>query len=59
MEREEYVKIVGIKFDALEGVEVVADANRGNFREAGQYAEEHHTSNVIWIGIPCQCTYFK
>lgn len=60
MKRSGYVKIVGIKFDALNGVEVVADANRSTFSEAGQYAETHHGSdNIIWIGIPCECTYNK
>lgn len=48
-----YVKIIGIKFDALEGLQVVTDHNRQNFMEAGEVADKESDGDTIFICIPC------
>lgn len=59
MEKGYYVKIIGLKFDALEGLQVVADSNVCNYKEAGEYAEKYNDGHTIFVGIPCECTYEK
>lgn len=56
---KEYVKIIGLKFDALEGIQIVVQSNVSNHKEAGEFAENHKDDGVIFIGIPCECTYGK
>lgn len=56
---KEYVKIIGLKFDVLEGIQIVADSNVNNHKEAGEFAESHKDDGVIFISIPCECTYEK
>ena len=48
-----YVKIMGLKFDALEGLSVVTDANRKNIIEAAEFAQKRDDNNTIWIVVPC------
>lgn len=49
----EFVKVVGIKFDALDGLQIVTDFNQKNFTEAGKIADEKRDRDTIFIGIPC------
>lgn len=51
-----YVKIIGLKFDALEGIDIVQDANRQNIVEAANFAEKHDDHNTLWVVIPCSIT---
>lgn len=51
-----YVKIIGFKFDALEGIDIVQDANRQNIVEAANFAEKHDDHNTLWIVVPCSIT---
>lgn len=48
-----YIKVVGVKFDAIEGLQVIADGNRKTFAEAGIFADKHADRNTIFIGVPC------
>lgn len=48
-----YVKVVGVKFDALYGLQIVNDANRKNFEEAGVIADQENDGDTIFICIPC------
>ncbi len=48
-----YVKIIGLKFDALEGLRIVTDANRRNIIEAAEFAQKHDDDNIIWLIVPC------
>lgn len=50
-----YVKIIGLKFDALEGLTVTTDANRGNIIEAAEFAQNHDDHNTLWLVVPCSC----
>lgn len=54
-----YIKIIGLKFDALEGLQIVVDSNVYNYKEAGEYAEKYNDGHTIFVGIPCECTYGK
>ena len=49
----EFVKVIGIKFDALDGLQIVTDFNQENFTEAGKIADEKRDRDTIFIGIPC------
>lgn len=51
-----YVKVIGVKFDVLEGLQVVADHNRKNFTEAGEIADKESDGNTIFVCIPCTYT---
>jgi hypothetical protein len=53
MQEKGFVKIIGLKFDVLEGLSVVTDANRGNIIEAAEFAQKCDDNNTIWIVIPC------
>ena len=53
MQKKGFVKIMGLKFDALEGLIVTTDANRGNIIEAAEFAQKHDDNNTIWIVVPC------
>ena len=53
MQEKGFVKIMGLKFDALEGLTVTTDANRGNIIEAAEFAQKHDDNNTIWIVVPC------
>lgn len=53
MQEKGFVKIIGLKFDALEGLNVVTDANRDNIIEAAKFAEKRDDNNTIWIVVPC------
>lgn len=48
-----YVKVIGIKFDVLNGLEVIHDFNQKNFSEAGKMVDEKADPDVIYIGVPC------
>lgn len=48
-----FVKVIGLKFDALEGLNVVTDANRGNIIDAAEFAQKRDDNNTIWIIVPC------
>lgn len=52
-----FVKIVGMKFDVLKGVEIILEKNARNFQEVSCYADNCKDDNVIFIGIPCNYTY--
>ena len=53
MQEKGFVKIVGLKFDALEGLTITTDVNRGNIIEAAEFAQKHDDNNTIWIVVPC------
>lgn len=53
MQENGFVKIVGLKFDALEGLIITTDANRGNIVEAAEFAQKRDDNNTIWIVVPC------
>ena len=53
MQEKGFVKIIGLKFDALEGLTVTTEANRGNIIEAAEFAQKRDDSNTIWIVVPC------
>lgn len=48
-----YVKIIGLKFDALEGLNVTMDINRSNIIEAAEFAQKHDDMQTLWIVVPC------
>lgn len=48
-----YVKIVGVKFDILNGLRVIHDFNQKSFAEAGKIVDKNIDDDVIYIGIPC------
>ena len=52
---KDYVKIMGLKFDPIEGLLVTQDANRENLVSAAEYAQERDDKNTIWVVVPCQC----
>lgn len=52
-----FVKVIGLKFDVLDGLQVVEDSNVKNHTEAGKFAEDHGDDNMIFIGIPCTYSY--
>ena len=49
----EFVKVIGIKFDALDGLQIVTDFNQENFTEAGKIVDKKRDRDTIFIGIPC------
>ena len=51
-----YVKIIGLKFDVFEGLNVVQDANRQNIVDAAEFAKEYDDHNTLWVVVPCSCT---
>ena len=53
MQENGFVKIIGLKFDALEGLIITTDANRGNIIEAAEFAQKCDDNNTIWIVVPC------
>ncbi len=53
MQENGFVKIIGLKFDVLEGLTVTTDANRGNIMEAAEFAQKRDDNNTIWIVVPC------
>lgn len=53
MQENGFVKIMGLKFDALEGLSVITDANRSNIIEAAEFAQKRDDNNTIWIVVPC------
>lgn len=53
---KDYVKIIGLKFDTIGGLDVVADANRQNIADAATFAEKHDDHNTFWVVIPCSCS---
>ena len=53
MQEKGFVKIMGLKFDVLEGLIVTTDANRGNIVEAAEFAQKRDDNNTIWIVLPC------
>lgn len=50
---KDYVKILGLKFDAIEGLDVVQDANRQNIIDAAEFAKKHDDHNTLWVVVPC------
>ena len=48
-----FIKIIGLKFDVLEGLQIINESNVKNHIEAGHFAEDHGDGNTIFIGIPC------
>lgn len=53
----DYVKIIGVKFDALEGLTVVQDANRKDFITAAEFAQEQDDKETLWLIVPCKACY--
>ena len=51
-----YVKIIGLKFDALEGLNVVQEANRKDLVAAAEFAQGHDDKETLWLIVPCQVT---
>lgn len=49
-----FVKLIGFKFDAVEGIDIVVDKNVKDYIEAGTHAEERRDEDIIFIGIPCE-----
>ena len=49
-----FVKLIGLRFDALEGLDIVLDKNVKDYIEAGAHAERMCDENMIFIGIPCE-----
>lgn len=56
---ERYVKVIGLKFDALEGLQVVSDNNRKTFQEAGVVADQKNDGDTIFVCIPCTYNFSK
>lgn len=48
-----FVKVVGLKIDALEGATIVDEFNAKNFNEAGGKLDTRTDTDAIYIGIPC------
>ncbi|MCB6202769.1 hypothetical protein [Extibacter muris] len=59
MDNNDYVKVLGVRFDALEGLTVVADSNVKDLEDAGRYAAEHDDGTAIWISVPFRCDYSR
>lgn len=49
----DFVKVIGVKFNVLNGLEVIHDFNQKNFSEAGKIVDAKPDSDTIYIGIPC------
>lgn len=49
----DFIKIIGLKFDALEGLQIIEESNVKNYIAAGEFAEKHTDGNMIFIGVPC------
>lgn len=52
----DFVKVIGVKFDVLNGLEVIHDFNQKDFSEAGKIVDRNADCNIIYIGIPCSCS---
>lgn len=52
----DFVKVIGVKFDVLNGLEVIHDFNKESFSEAGKIVDRNADCNIIYIGIPCSCS---
>ena len=52
----DFVKVIGVKFDVLNGLEVIHDFNQKNFFEAGKIVDAKSDSDIIYIGVPCSCS---
>ena len=48
-----FVKVMGIKFDALEGLRVVKESNQKNYEDAGKFAEGCNDGDTIFVCVPC------
>lgn len=48
-----YVKVIGIKFDVFNGLEVIHDFNQKNFSEAGKIMDAKSDQDIVYIGVPC------
>ena len=48
-----FVKVIGIKFDVLEGLRVIEESNQKNYEDAGKFAEGCNDGDMIFICIPC------
>ena len=55
----DFVKVIGVKFDVLNGLEVIHDFNQNNFSEAGKIVDAKSDSDIIYIGVPCSCSMNK
>ena len=53
MQENRFVKIIGLKFDVLEGLTITTDANRSNIIEAAEFAQKRDNNDTIWIVVPC------
>lgn len=49
MQEKGFVKIMGLKFDVLEGLNIVTDANRSNIVETAEFAQKHDDNETIWM----------
>lgn len=56
MQEKGFVKIMGLKFDVLEGLTITTDANRSNIMEAAEFAQKRDDNNTIWIVVPCSAS---
>lgn len=53
MRRGNYIKVIGLRFDQLEGIEIVTDFNRKDFKEASEQMEKYNDGNTLFVGVPC------
>ena len=51
---KDYVKIIGLKFDALERLNVLQEANRKDLITAAEFAQEHDDKETFWLMVPCK-----
>lgn len=48
-----FVKVIGVKFDAFNGLRIVADYNRKDLVDAGFVANQIDDGDTIFVCIPC------
>lgn len=52
-----FVKLIGMKFDALEGLKITLDYNRKTFMACGELADRLNDGDTFFICIPCTYNY--
>ena len=53
MQENGIVKIIGLKFDELNGLNIITDVNRSNMDEVADFIHKHDDNDIIWIVVPC------
>lgn len=48
-----FIRVVGLKLNAFNCVEIVIEKETKDFKEASKYADECEDKSVIFVGIPC------